>query len=81
VDPEEDLLRQVLSEGPVSDQPEDVVEDGLLVAVDDDRESAFVAFLRLAEYFRGRLCECHSAARIAIFFRISPTIYVSVKCQ
>jgi hypothetical protein len=37
--------------------------------------------LRLTEYFRGRLRQCHSAARIAFSQEISPTIYVSVKCQ
>ena len=38
-DPEEDLLRQILGERPIADEPEDVVEDGRLVRAQDERNA------------------------------------------
>src|SRR5262249_42952170 len=49
VDPEEDLLSQILRERPVAGEPEDVVEDRLLVRPDDDRERALVTPLCLSQ--------------------------------
>jgi hypothetical protein len=50
VDPQEDLLRQILGEGPVSaHEPEHVVEDGRLVGAKDERESSLVTPLRLPQ--------------------------------
>ena len=50
VDPQEDLLRQILGEGAVSaHEPEHVVEDGRLVSAQDERESSLVTPLRLPQ--------------------------------
>jgi len=49
VDAEEDLLRQILGERAVSDQPQDVVVDRHLVGADDDREGAFITTLCLPQ--------------------------------
>ena len=49
VDAEEDLLGQVLGERAVADHPQHVVEDRRLVRLEDDREGALVAPLRLAK--------------------------------
>src|SRR5262249_11430315 len=47
---QEHLLRQILGEAPVARQPQDVVEDRLLVRPNDDRERTLVAPLGLAQY-------------------------------
>jgi tRNA A-37 threonylcarbamoyl transferase component Bud32 len=54
-DAEENLLRQVLGQRAVADQPHDVVEDRLLVRADDQREGPLVAALGLAQYSEVRL--------------------------
>ena len=56
-DAEEDLLRQVLGERPVADEPEHVVEDRRLVRPDDQREGALVTPLRFAQNPEIRLRE------------------------
>jgi hypothetical protein len=49
-DAEEDLLRQILGERPVSAyEPEHVVEDGRLVSAQDEREGSLVTPLRLPQ--------------------------------
>ena len=45
VDPEEDFLRQILGERTITDEAEDVVEDGYLVGPDDERKGTLIAFL------------------------------------
>ena len=49
-DAQEDLLRQVLREAPVTDEPQDVVVDGLLVRPDDEAERPLVTPLGLSEH-------------------------------
>ena len=61
--PEEDFLREVLGEVAVAGQPDDVVEDRLLVRPDDDRESALVAALCLAQDSEIWLWERHVGGR------------------
>ena len=48
-DAEEDFLGQILGERAVADHAQDVVVDRHLVSADDDRESAFIAPLRLPQ--------------------------------
>ena len=48
-DPHEDLLRQILRERAIADEPEDVVEDRRLVGAHDQLERALVTPLRPAE--------------------------------
>ena len=48
-DAQEDLLRQVLGERAVADEPQHVVEDRHLVGAHDDRERAFVTTLCLPQ--------------------------------
>ena len=56
-DAEEDLLRQILGERPVADEPQHVVEDRRLVRPDDEREGALVATLCLPQNPEIRLRE------------------------
>ena len=48
-DAEEDLLRQILGERPVADEPQDVVVDRHLVRAHDDREGALITTLCLPQ--------------------------------
>ena len=48
-DAEEDLLRQILGERPVADEPQDVVEDRRLVGAHDQREGPLVTALGLPQ--------------------------------
>ncbi len=59
VDAQEDVLRQVLGEGPIADHPQDVVEDRRLVRDDERREGTRVTTLRLAEDRELRLGKWH----------------------
>ena len=52
---QEDLLREVLREGPVAHQPENVVEHRHLICAHDDREGAFITPLRLPQDAKIRL--------------------------
>ena len=54
VDPQEDLLRQILGQRPVADHPEHVVEHRPLVHLEEHLEGAFVP-LALAEGGDGRV--------------------------
>jgi len=55
-DPEEDLLRQILGERPVSAyEAEHVVEDGRLVGTQDEREGSLVTPLRFPQNAEIRL--------------------------
>ena len=50
VDPQEDLLRQVLGEAAVADEAQHVVVDRLLVRPDDEGERPLVTALSLAKH-------------------------------
>ena len=54
-DAEEDLLRQVLGQRAVADEPQHVVEDRRLVGADDERERPLVAALCLPQDAEVRL--------------------------
>ena len=64
-DAEKDLLREVLGERAVVDEPQDVVVDGRLVRPDDDREGSLVTPLSLAEDRQIRLRERQDCVSIA----------------
>ena len=57
VDAEEYLLRQILGERPVADEPHHVVEDRHLICAHDDREGALIAALGLPQDAEVRLRE------------------------
>ena len=80
VDAQEDLLRQVLGEGAVADEAQDVVVDGLLVRPHDERERPLVAALGLAEHTVIRLRSAN-ARRAYAGAPDSRTIYEFVKCH
>src|SRR5262249_34265236 len=80
-DAEEDLLRQVLGQGAVADEAQDVVEDGLLVGADDQGERALVAALGFAKDPWIRLYECQPAASVAPRSEKTKKIYQSVSRQ
>ena len=65
VDAEEDLLRQVLGERAVADEPEDVVEDRRLVRADDEREGPLVTSLGLPQDAEIRLWQRQVGGSIA----------------
>ena len=61
--PEEHFLREVFGEIAVAGQADDVVEDGLLVRPDDDREGTLVATLGLAQDSEVWLWQRHVGGR------------------
>ena len=65
VDAEEDLLRQILREGAVADEPKHVVVDGQLVGADDERKGAFITSLSLPQDAEIRLRQRQVVASIA----------------
>ena len=77
-DAEEDLLRQVLGERPVADQPQHVVEDRHLVGAHDDREGALITTLCLPQDAEIRLWQRQGDLIIPGLFeqsmRFSPVI-------
>ena len=81
VDAQEHLLRQVLGEAAVADEPQHVVVDRLLVRPDDERERSLVTTLSLAEHPGIGLRQGQCAASIQRVEVISRTIYESVACQ
>src|SRR5262249_35109116 len=60
-DAEEDLLRQILGERPVADEPENVVVDRDLIRPDDEGKRPLIAFLSLPQDAKIRLLKRQGA--------------------
>ena len=81
VDAQEDLLRQILGERAVADEPQDVVVDRPLVGPNDDRERSLVAALCFPKDPEVGLLECQGAASIQPIAACITKIYDSLKCH
>ena len=77
VDAEEDLLRQILRERAVADEPEHVVEDGQLIGADDEREGTLIASLGLPQDAEIRLGQRQVGRSIAAAFTGMDAIRIS----
>src|SRR5262249_59029700 len=60
-DAEEDLLRQILGQGAVADEAEDVVEDRHLIGPHDEGKRPLIAFLSLPQDAKIRLLKRQGA--------------------